>query len=164
MTTLTYTTVFDYSRDGWRDLYGLIVPIVLTIVVYLFCRYRIYPRLTNARSERARAIWAYLPMLLPLVTLLSSSLPVAQLYTRLHHALANHSISVVEGQIEKYQPWVPHVSGESFTVDGVDFSMWNSASSAFDDMPIALHDGQRVRISYVGNVILKVEVQATQGS
>jgi hypothetical protein len=158
-----YTTVFDYSRDGWRDFYGLIVPIVLTIVIYLFCRYRIYPRLTNARSERARTIWSYLPMLLPLGTLLSSSIPAAQLYARVHHALVNHSISVVAGQIEKYQPWVTHESGESFTVDGVVFSMWDSASSAFDDMPIHLHDRQRVRISYVGNVIVKFEVEATQG-
>jgi hypothetical protein len=164
MTTLTYTTVFDYSRDGWRDLYGLIVPIVLTIVIYVFCRYRIYPRLGNARSERSRAIWSYLPMLLPLGILLSSGLSAAQLYTRIHHASANHSISVVQGQIEKYQPWVPHVSGESFTVDGVVFSMWESTSSAFDDMPIQLYDGQRVRISYVGNVILKFEVQTTQGN
>lgn len=164
MTTLTYTTVFDYSRDGWRDLYGLIVPIVLTIVIYIFCRYRIYPRLGNSRSERTRAILSYLPMLLPLGILLSSSLTAAQLYTRIHQASANHAISVVEGQIEKYQPWVPHNSGESFTVAGVVFSMWESTSSAFDDMPITLHDGQRVRISYVGNVILKFDVQTTQGN
>jgi hypothetical protein len=159
-----YTTAFDYSRDGWRDLYGFIVPIFLTFVTFVFCRFVIYPKYDIARWKYPRTIGSYALMIIPLIFLAQDGWAAADLYFSLRYALATGAVSRVEGLVENYQPWVPHVSGESFSVGGINFSMWDSRSSAFDDMPIELHDGERVRITYVEDSIVRLEVLMGHGA
>ena len=115
-------------------------------------------------SERRRKALSFAPMLIPVLFVLPFDWMPVQTYCVLRHALATGAFSVVERPIADYEPWVPHERGESFVVRGIVFSMWNSHSQAFDDMPIQLRDGQQVRIAHVGDAIVKVELVAPTGA
>ena len=152
-----YTVVFDYSTDGWRDLYGVLMSLGLILVMLAAWRYREHRFLAVYRTPFGRGLLA---TGLGFVVVIGSLISVSEIahYATLRLAVARHEGRVTAGQIQDFQPWVPHVHGESFSVDGVSYSMWDSGSSAFDDMPISLHNGERVRIVDIDGSIVRFEI------
>ncbi len=132
----------------------------MTAILYFCCRYGFYAWLEFLRLGRLRSALSYLPLVIIGSGLFVDSWSAFQTYFALRHALTTNSFVTVEGPIEDYRPWIPHESGELFFVHGVEFSMWDSRSQAFDDMPVPLRDGERVKISYVGNAIVRFQIEA----
>ncbi|HYK54391.1 MAG TPA: hypothetical protein VEV38_12780 [Candidatus Eremiobacteraceae bacterium] len=156
--TSAYTTVFDYTSDGWRDLYGLPILAGLILVMSVAWRYRSHRFLGPYRTGLGRVALAVGLGLAIILGSWGSIWDISQ-YITLRVAVAQHKGRIVVGQIQDFQPWVPHIHGESFSVDGVSYSMWDSASQAFDDMPIALHNGENVRIVDIDGKIVRFEIK-----
>ena len=74
-------------------------------------------------------------------------------------AFSRHRETVVEGRVQEYTPWEPHVHSATLVVDGVRFQFWayinEGALDAAGPVPIRVGDG--VRLTAVGNSIVKVE-------
>ena len=85
-------------------------------------------------------------------------------YWNCSHALASGKASYVEGTVDNFvpMPYGGHAN-ETFTVKGVPFSYSDGDVSAGFNNPSShggpIHQGLPVRIWYVGNEIVKLEIK-----
>jgi hypothetical protein len=75
-------------------------------------------------------------------------------------AVRDRTALVVEGPVENYVPMPSHGRGrERFTIRGVAFSYFaNDVSATFKNATYSIWEGRYVRVHYLDNAILKLEV------
>jgi hypothetical protein len=83
-------------------------------------------------------------------------------FRRLHKAYQNGQYSIVEGEIEDFVPYQAHNHDECFSIKGVRFCYSDvNPTPGFHTIREnggPLHSGLRVRIAYVSDDILRIEV------
>jgi hypothetical protein len=155
-----YKTVFDileHGSFGW--LFPVIALMEFALVVLAFTL--IYKgRIPDFKSWRTLYFFMAFVLIFGLFASYTSSLR----YTRFKTILMSNEASFVEGDITNFRP-SPYFSKqpESFTVQNVTFSYHdNIETEGFNNRTSQggpIHNGIHVRIWYLGNVILKLQIQ-----
>lgn len=151
---VVYSIAYVVTRQG-IDLKLLAVPLVLISIALLAVRLSRGPRMKSI-AWIIVILGGFLSLLL-LLTVAGSYLENSWRYTRGH-------FETVEGTVGKFHP-MPYRGHdeESFSVNGVDFSYSDFVGTSSCFKQTASHggpirDGLRVRIAYVDNCILRLEV------
>ncbi|MGA3317527.1 MAG: hypothetical protein ABSC64_13940 [Candidatus Korobacteraceae bacterium] len=155
-----YHTVFTVLQKSVPWQLSLIVPTIVTVATIAAVMVVI---LRKARLLVVLAVYAII--LLAAFTVSPSG--VRDMYARAKDAYTQGQYSVVEGTVTDFHP-MPY-SGhqdETFVVNGVQFSYSDYVTvpcfnnTASHGGPI--HEGQKVRIAYSGNCILKLEIASSR--
>jgi hypothetical protein len=160
---MTYVVVFDITNAGYKSLsfpaFGLIF-VALGIFLVLFRR-RI-PRWSE-RGTVARLIFPYGFLCFAIVWTLVTFVSTYWDYRAASSAGQDNSARVVEGVVTDFKPMpaAGHAM-ESFCVSGVCFDYSDYVVTAGFNQTSShggpIRDGLPVRVTYVGNTIVKLEV------
>jgi hypothetical protein len=162
---MTYTTVFDASQHGYENFWSL-TPILILVALGAMLVFRpalmqlVLPQGLQGRARRIFSWCYFIFSLLMAAALLPGTLAE---YQRATSDLREGRYSVVEGPVSDFMP-MPYEghAQESFTVNGHRFSYSDYImtagfrNTASHGGPI--REGLYVRISYSGNLILRLEV------
>ncbi len=161
---MTYTTVFDAGQHGYENFWAL-TPILIFVALGAMLVFRPVPlrlNLPQNLQERAGRIFSWCFFIFSLLGALA--LPSTLLeYQRAASDLRAGRYSVVEGPVTEFvpMPYEGHAR-ESFTVNGHRFSYSDYVMTAgFRNTASRggpIREGLYVRISYSGNLILRLEV------
>ena len=155
---MAYRTVFDISHKGFEwQAYGIFLLVIGTAA---FLTWR-------AKKSKSR-LWKSGMILLSFgfVLLLGSLFESVTRYLRLHQAYQKDEYSSVEGVIQDFQP-IPaeghqeecfSVKTQRFCYSNVNTPGFNNTVSRGGPIKAGLH----VRIAYIGNDILRLEIADDQ--
>jgi hypothetical protein len=162
---MTYRTVFDASQHGYENFWSLAPTMLIFVaigVMMVFWPVPLRLNLPQNLQERAGRIFSWCFFMFSL--LVAMALPSTLLeYQRATSDLREGRYSVVEGPVTDFvpMPYEGH-SQESFTVNGHRFSYSDySMTAGFRNAAShggPIREGLYVRISYSGNLILRLEV------
>ncbi|TNE64479.1 MAG: hypothetical protein EP335_07130 [Alphaproteobacteria bacterium] len=167
---------YDYAAMGFRVGYFFPVFFGFMIVIQMIplIRRRWFPGSVDAAPKKPRGCFAWLGLAffwLAMVAVGSIFFGVAYHHHRSNvEDLSTGNYKVVEGIVENFQPMQDRIgSYESFTVAGVPFRYTEfpdddtfSSATGFRNASIyggPMADGIHVRIAYIDNVILRLEVE-----
>ncbi len=153
-----YTTVFEISHKGftwWFALVGL-VPALPGAILWRMRKDRQY-------SRRTKWIMCFFPAFV-LLWLSVATIPMWLEYTKLQKAYRLGHYSVVQGTVENFRPMPPQGhSSECFSITNQTFCYADNVISAgFNNDSVhggPIRAGLPVRVSYIGEDILKLEVR-----
>jgi hypothetical protein len=160
---MSYVTVFDVADAGYKSAgfpaFGLIF-IVLGILLVVFRR-RI-PR-WNTRSRTARIIFPYGFLCFAALWTAVAFLTTYSDYRQASQTRAANTANIVEGLVTNFVPMpVTGHAMESFCVKAVCFNYSDFAVTAGFNRTSShggpIREGLPVRVTYLGNTILKLEV------
>jgi hypothetical protein len=161
---MTYTTVFDASQHRYENFWSL-TPILIFVAIgamLVFWPVPLRLNLPQNLRERAGKIFSWCFFIFSL--LVAMALPGTLLeYQRATSDLREGRYSVVEGPVTDFvpMPYEGHAQ-ESFTVNGHRFSYSDYIMTAGFRKTAShggpIREGLYVRISYSGNLILRLEV------
>jgi hypothetical protein len=163
-TDTTYVTVFDVADAGYKSAgfpaFGLIF-VVLGILLVVFRRK--LPR-WNTRSRAARIIFPYGFLCFAVLWTLVTFVTTYSDYRKASRARAADTAHVVEGLVTNFVPMpVTGHAMESFCVSDVCFKYSDYAVTAGFNQTSShggpIRQGLPVRITYLGNTIIKLEVR-----
>lgn len=154
-----YRTVFDVAQNGfqgWLFLLFVIGGMLFTLVGTAL-------KSSDDADFRTKGRLFQLFGIVFAVVGLSFGVSSYLEFSRFERALTKHRCSVVEGVVTDFVPMPPggH-STESFNVNGTHFEYsggWGSTSFNSEWNKGYIHNGTRVRITYTGTDILRVETQ-----
>jgi hypothetical protein len=163
--TMTFKIVFDAAHQGyaagWFPAYGLIFVVIGALLVFApQLMQRIMPAGLQSRSRR---IFSWFFFIFALSWTLVTFFGTYGGYSNARNALDSGKYSVVEGPVTQFvpMPYTGH-SEESFVVGGKRFSYSDFiVTSGFHNTAShggPIRAGLYVRVSYVGNVILRLEI------
>lgn len=161
-----YVTVFDLAQIGYRtwkfSAYGLIGVAIGAVLVF-------FPKLADilpwAFRGRTRRIFIWVFFLFAVVWTAVAFAGTLSQYLSLKHAYDDGRASVVEGEVHNFRP-MPYSghADESFEVNGVHFRYSDyNVTAGFNNTAShggPVRDGLPVRITYLGNAILRLEIRA----
>jgi hypothetical protein len=161
---MTYTTVFDASQHRYENFWSL-TPILIFVALGAMLVFRPVPlrlNLPQYLQERAGRIFSWCFFIFSLLAAMALPSTLFE-YHRAATDLRTGRYSVVEGPVANFvpMPYQGHAQ-ESFTVNGHRFSYSDYImtagfrNTASHGGPI--REGLYVRISYSGNLILRLEV------
>lgn len=162
---MMYTTVFDIALEGYTAWWGPAVGLGFAAIGAVFV---LKPELLGRLKPSyptgpIRRVVSWIWFLFPLTwTIIVFSATFGD-YERGLSALKNGKASVVEGPVTNFvpMPYAGHAQ-EHFTVSGQRFSYsdYSMASSFHNSASYGgpIHEGLQVRITYVGNSILRLEI------
>lgn len=153
-----YITIFEISHKGfkwWFALVGLL-PAVPGAIIWRFSK-------NHQDSWRLKWFKFSLPGF-ALLWLSMATIPMWLEYTKLQEAYRRGAFSVVQGPVEDFHPMPPQRNSEEcFSVENQRFCYSdNIISAAFNIDSVhggPIRAGLPVRIAYVGNDILKLDVR-----
>jgi hypothetical protein len=164
-TDMSYVTVFDVAGAGYKSAgfpaFGLIF-VVLGILLVVFRRK--LPR-WNTRSRLARIIFPYGFLCCAVLWTLVAFISTYSDYRNALRARATDTARVVEGPVTNFVPMpVTGHALERFCVSDVCFNYSDYAVTAGFNRTRShggpIREGLPVRITYLGNTIIKLEVRA----
>jgi hypothetical protein len=160
---MTYVAVFDIADEGYKSLsfpaFGLIL-VALGIILVLLRRH--IPRWSE-RGTVARLIFPYGFLCLAILWTLVTFVNTYGDYRAASSARQDNSFRVVEGVVTEFKPMpaTGHAM-ESFCVSGVCFYYSDYVVTAGFNQTSShggpIRDGLPVRVTYIGNTIVKLEV------
>jgi uncharacterized protein YqgC (DUF456 family) len=160
---MSYVTVFDVADAGYKSAsfpaFGLIF-VVLGIFLVIFRRH--LPR-WNTRSRVARIIFPYGFLCFAALWTAVTFVATYSDYRQASQARAANTAQVVEGLVTNFVPMpVTGHAVESFCVSAACFNYSDFAVTAGFNRTSShggpIREGLPVRITYLGNTILKLEV------
>jgi hypothetical protein len=162
---VTFTTVFDAAQQGWQvwwfPAFGLIFVAIGALLVFApGLMQRLLPR---GLQGRARRVFSWIYFLFSLLWTGFAFSNVLLEYETVKSVLNERRYSVVEGPVANFVP-MPYTGHgqESFTVNGHRFSYSDYiVTSGFNNTAShggPIREGLYVRITYYGNLILRLEV------
>ena len=162
---MTFTTVFDVSQQGYQaadSAFGLIFVAMGAMLVFRpVLMQRLMPRGLQGKARQVFS-WCFLCFSLLWTTIVFTA-TFAE-YRRVTADLREGRYSIVEGPVEDFVP-TGH-SMESFTVGGHRFSYSDYlGTSGFHNTAShggPIRQGLYVRISYSGNLIMRLEIDGRQ--
>ena len=138
---------------------GVIVFLIVSLIVILYCTYFLIKSRSTSEWGVGKIVCIVLIAVLALINLQS----IIDRYTELQYAHRNST--TVEGEVENFQYDLN--GADSFSVNGVDFSIPVMESSIGYDIPkreknsVIEAEGQYVNITYYSkygvNIIIKIE-------
>ena len=138
---------------------GIILFLIVSVIVTLYCTYFLIKSRSNPEWGVGKIVCIVLIAVLALINLQS----IIDRYTELQYAHRNST--TVEGSVENFQYDLN--GADSFSVNGVDFSIPVMESSIGYDIPkreknsVIEAEGQYVNITYYSkygvNIIIKIE-------
>jgi hypothetical protein len=158
-----YRTVFDITVAGYKSwtfpAFGLAFVAAGAVLVSL--RRRLpgwWPK-----DPRPRDVFAFAYLGFALLWTATTFLVTYSEYVRLRRAVENGRTDVVEGVVSQFKPMPPTDKGmERFCVQKECFEYSNNVVTAgFNDTSLhggPIREGLAVRVTYVGNEIVKLEV------
>ncbi len=156
-----YQIVFDITEAGfrywWFSASGLAV-VVAGLMMVLWQR-----RLTHVGASRARRAFAWFFLSFGVLWTLVTFTDTYGEYRRLIRAVEAREVAYVEGIVENFvpMPYGGH-SSERFEVGGKRFEYSDyRVTAGFNNTRShggPIREGRRVRIGYVGNTIVRLEV------
>ena len=162
---MTFKTVFDAANEGystgWFPALGLILVAVGGLLV--FAPALVQRVLPSGLQGRSRTVFSWMFFAYALLWTVGTFLATYLQYRTAISCLNAGNCPVAEGPVTNFvpMPYGGHAM-ERFTVDGRDFSYSDYhvtpgfRNTASHGGPI--HEGLYVRITYSGNVILRLEV------
>jgi LPXTG-motif cell wall-anchored protein len=160
---MAYATVFDTASTGYKPLWFVLVGAVFIGLSVLLIRFRRASPKWRERSTVARVIYPYGLLFFSVIWTIGAFIRGYQEIGTALEAANTGTAQIVEGPVTNFVP-APATghANESFCVSNACFSYsdyvvtpgFNQTSS--HGGPI--HEGLNVRITYVGNTILKLEV------
>jgi hypothetical protein len=150
-----YHTAFDLANSGYKswDFAGAGLILVLMGILFVLGR----RRLPGAKAG------PFVFLGIAVLLTLSAFYSTYSEYTRLRSAYENGSAKVVEGAVRSFKPmpWSGHAR-ERFCVEGQcfrysDFNVTNGFNNTSSHGG-PIRDGLLVRVTYVGDAIVKLEV------
>lgn len=166
---MQYQTIFDIAATGYRTwrfaAFGLIFVTIGIFLVALVTRRKTLPFRRWSTRPLASKVFAYLYFGFALLWTTISFVGTWREYSRLENAIATGHARVVEGAVTDFSPMpvtghamerfcVSHSSACFEYSDYVVTSGFNNTSSHGGPIRAGLH----VRVTYVGNSILKLEI------
>jgi hypothetical protein len=161
---MTFTTVFDAANEGYSTwsfpAFGLIFIAIGALLVFApDLMRRLMP---SGLQGRYRTVFSWFFLIFASIWTIASFVGTYQQYRNASSCLRDASCPTVEGPVTEFipTPYSGH-SMESFAVDGHRFSYSDYVvtpgfhSTASHGGPI--REGLYVRITYAGNVILRLE-------
>jgi hypothetical protein len=161
---MSYVTVFDVADAGYKSAgfpaFGLIF-VVLGILLVVFRRH--IPR-WNTRSRAARIIFPYGFLCFAVLWTVVTFVATYSEYRQASQVRAANGAPVVEGLVTNFVPMpVTGHAMESFCVSTVCFKYSDYAVTAGFNRTSShggpIREGLPVRITYFGNIILKLEIR-----
>lgn len=161
---MEYQVVFEIASGGLGSLSFALPGLLFVGIGYLLIKNR--ERLSKNRPKWFVTAFSWFFFSFAVLWTLIAGLGIGVQQYQLRKSYAQGNFNIVEGAVENFDPmpYEGHKS-ETFTVDGVKFSYsdyqvtpgFNNATS--HGGPI--QEGLPVRISYIGNTIVKLEVAQT---
>ena len=148
-----YTTFFEITQKGfswWFPAAGLVIAAVGLFVI---------------RKNQPRTKWAYALVAGALLWTMFTFSFMQSEYSEFRQAYRTGQFQVVEGPVERFDPmpWEGHKE-ECFSVQHVRFCYSDFViTSGFNETSShggPIRDGLPVRVSYIGNTILKLEIKS----
>lgn len=162
---MVFETVFDISKSGINNWQMLLIPLLLTVLgaLLVFAPNFMQKILSDGVQGKARHIFSYFYFGFALFMTILWIWSVGSEYYKSITAFGSGKYKIVEGRVTDFvpMPYEGHAD-ERFRVNGVPFSYSDYSitcgfnNSASHGGPIS--EGLYVRISYVGNIILKLEI------
>lgn len=162
-----YDLVFDLAQAGYRQwwfpAFGLIFVFVGSLLV--FAPQPMQRLLPYGFQGKARRVFGWRFLSFALLWSVVSFLSTYGLYLSLKHAEESGRFRVVEGKVQNFHP-MPYGGHamESFEVGGVQFSYSDYVVTAGFNNTAShggpIRQGLPVRVSYVGNSIVKLEIRS----
>jgi hypothetical protein len=153
-----YHTVFEVSRTGGGLLGFILVPLL-----FLLAGVGIVRGWIQFRAKKFPKIIGYFFIFFFLFMEVSVIWDAVRVYSQLESALRNGQFHIVEGPVENFEPmndWVK--KRERFTVGGIRFTYSDYiVDQCFNHSSThggPIRAGLFVRVSYLDNCILKLEV------
>ena len=161
---MEYEVVFEIAKSGMGELIFILPGLLFMIVGAGLIKFR--DKLAEKRPRSFVNFFSFFFFGFAVLWTLGAGLSIGSKQSSLREDYENGNFEVVEGSVENFDP-MPR-SGhkmESFTVDGVRFEYsdfvvtpgFNNATSRGGP----IREGLQVRISHIGNTILKLEVPAS---
>lgn len=162
---MQFKTVFDAANQGyttwWFPAFGLIFVCAGALLVFKApLMQRVMP---HGLQGRARKFFSWFFLIFAVLWVLGTFVSTYHGYRTAATELREGQYAVVEGPVTDFvpMPYTGH-SEESFVVGGHRFSYSDYiVTSGFHNTAShggPIHDGLYVRITYVGNTILKLEI------
>ena len=162
---MVFETAFDISKSGISNWESLLIPLVLTTLgaILVFAPNFMQKILPDGLQGKARRIFSYFYFGFGLFITTTFFWSVGGDYYNNISAFNSGKYKIVEGYVTDFvpMPFEGHAN-ESFKVSGITFSYSDyTITSGFNNTcshggPIC--GGEYVRISYVGNTIIKLEI------
>ncbi len=162
---MSFKTVFDVSNQGYStwtfSAFGLIFVFVGVLLV--FKAPLMQQLMPTGLQGRARKIFSWFFLVFSVLWVITTFSTTYAEYRRTTEALKDGKFAVVEGPVTDFvpMPYTGH-SEESFVVGDHQFSYSDYiVTDGFHNTTShggPIHQGLYVRVSYVGNTILKLEV------
>ena len=160
---MVFVTLYDASQAGYNWMPAAVGLFLVGGGILTLCRPALFEKqLSNGRTTRPSKTFAWLFLLCAMaISVLINTVTWSQ-YQKAISRLRSGDFKTVQGKVENFvpEPWSGHAM-ESFSVSGKIFSygyyvdtpgFHNSTSHGGP-----IKEGLYVRISYRGNVILKLE-------
>lgn len=165
MAPIVFQTVFDSTQNGYKAWAPIAIPLSLTGIgaLLVFAPNLMQKILPGGVQGKARKVFSWFYFCFTFLFTTTDLISAAKEYYSIKHSFATGEYKVVEGVVTNFVP-MPY-SGhalESLKVNGVPFSYsdneltWGFNNTALHGGPI--HEGIYVRISYIGNIIIKLEL------
>ena len=160
---MNYHVVFDIADKStywWLPIIGLVAAVVSIVILVGLITNKIKSRLFQTRQQAV--ILSVVISVFSLILSVSSGLFIYYQHQRILSLIRQEQ--VVEGRVENFAP-MPYEGKalESFTVDGIKFEYSDFVlSPGFNNTAShggPIREGLQVRIHYVDNVILKLEIK-----
>lgn len=161
-----FVTVFDLSQSGFKDwtfsAFGLIFIVAGALLVFApNVMLRLMPKGPQGRGRRIFS-WFFFCFAICWTALAFGQTYLS--YVTLRRDLAAGNYGTVEGAVEHFHP-MPYTGHamESFDVKGVHFEYSDYVETAAFNQTAShggpIHEGVYVRIDYVGNAIIRLEIR-----
>lgn len=160
-TSTPYHVAFDITEAGFRYWWFSASGLAAVVAGLLMVRWQ--GRLTQLGAPRARRVFAWFFLSFGTLWTLAAFTGTYGEYRRLVAAVEAGNVAYVEGIVENFvpMPYSGH-SMERFEVEGKRFEYSDYAlTSGFNNTRShggPIRAGRRVRIGYVGNTIVRLEV------
>ena len=161
---MNYKVVFDIATAGneryFSDLYFAVFMVLVGILFVILMRkgigvWKNYPI--------ARKVFSYIWLTGAIGGAVVSFVDAYQRYTSISNAISTNNVCVVEGAVSNFKPMpITGHAMERFCVSGKCFEYSDFVRNGGFNNTMAhggpIQDGLQVRVTYFGNVILKLEI------
>ena len=159
---MEYETVFDIAVVGYKNWdFPALGLLVMALGAFIMAISK-YSRWRDGQSPRARKVFAFVYFGFGALWTATAFINTYGQYSALAKAANSYRARVVEGIVANFKPKLSGRGMESFCVSGTCFEYSDNVVTAGFNYTAyyggPIRDGLRVRVTYVGNAIVKLEV------